>query len=114
MPLDSQTGSIVRRATPADLPGIGRLGALWGTCIDIAGEHAGVVSACMNTAGQIGGVLSPVILALIVRNFSDWTAPLYLSGALYLAGALCWWFIDPRRPIVAVEPHEVAILQGQT
>lgn len=76
------------------------LGASWGTCIDIAGEHAGVVSACMNTAGQIGGVLSPVILALIVRNFSDWTSPLYLSGALYLAGALCWWFIDPRKPIV--------------
>ena len=28
MPPDSQTGPIVRRATPADLPGIGRLGAL--------------------------------------------------------------------------------------
>jgi ribosomal protein S18 acetylase RimI-like enzyme len=28
MPPDSQTGTIVRRATPADLPGIGRLGAL--------------------------------------------------------------------------------------
>ena len=28
MPTDSQTGIILRRATPADLPGIGRLGAL--------------------------------------------------------------------------------------
>jgi ribosomal protein S18 acetylase RimI-like enzyme len=28
MPSDTQTGPVVRRATPADLPGIGRLGAL--------------------------------------------------------------------------------------
>lgn len=79
------------------------LGASWGVCIDIAGNHAGVVSACMNTAGQIGGVLSPVILALVVEKFADWSAPLYLSGALYLAGACCWYFIDPRQPIMAEE-----------
>ncbi|MGH9832110.1 MAG: MFS transporter, partial [Blastocatellia bacterium] len=36
------------------------LGASWSTCIDIAGNHAGVVSACMNTAGQVGGALCPI------------------------------------------------------
>ena len=34
------------------------LGACWGVCLDIAGRHAGVVGGCMNTAGQVGGVLS--------------------------------------------------------
>lgn len=76
------------------------LGASWGTCIDIAGNHAGTVSACMNTAGQVGGVLSPVVIALIVDRYANWNAPLYFSGALYLAGALCWLFIDPRKPIL--------------
>lgn len=76
------------------------LGACWGVCIDIAGSHAGVVSACMNTAGQVGGVLSPIILALVVENYSSWAAPLYFSGLLYLGGALCWLFIDPSRPIL--------------
>jgi ACS family glucarate transporter-like MFS transporter len=38
------------------------LGASWGACVDIAGRNAGVVSAGMNTAGQIGGTLSPIVL----------------------------------------------------
>jgi MFS family permease len=75
------------------------LGASWGTCVDIAGGHAGVVSACMNTAGQIGGFLSPIVTALFVEKYGSWSAPLYLCGALYFLGALCWWFVDPRRPI---------------
>ena len=76
------------------------LGASWGVCMDIASDHAGLVSACMNTAGQIGGVLSPSILALVVDKSANWSAPLYLAGGLYLAGACCWYFIDPRKPII--------------
>lgn len=77
------------------------LGAAWGTCIDIGGNNAGVVSAVMNTAGQIGGMLSPVILALVVDRFTVWTMPLYLMGVLYLLGAVAWALIDPRRQIEA-------------
>lgn len=75
------------------------LGAAWGTCLDIGGSHAGMISACMNTAGQVGGMLSPVILALVVRETGSWSAPLYLTGALYFLGAACWWFVRPDRPI---------------
>ncbi len=77
------------------------LGASWGTCIDIAGPHSGVVSAAMNTSGQIGGALSPVILAFVVDRFANWAAPMYLMGALYLFGAICWLFVDPRRRVLA-------------
>jgi MFS transporter, ACS family, glucarate transporter len=76
------------------------LGASWGTCVDIAGSHAGVVSACMNTAGQVGGFLSPIVAALVVERYASWSAPLYLCGIIYFFGALFWWFIDPRRPIL--------------
>ncbi|MBV6431683.1 MAG: putative sulfoacetate transporter SauU [Bryobacteraceae bacterium] len=75
------------------------LGAAWGTCLDIAGPHVGVVSACMNTAGQVGGVFSPVIIGFVLDQWRNWTMPLYLTGALYFFGALCWCFIDPRRPV---------------
>jgi nitrate/nitrite transporter NarK len=73
--------------------------AAWGSCLDIAGPHAGVVSACMNTAGQVGGFLSPIILTVMVNQFGDWNIALRLSGALFLVGAVCWLFIDPRRQI---------------
>ncbi len=75
------------------------LGASWGTCVDLAGGHTGVVSGFMNTAGQIGGFLSPIVAALLVEKTANWSAPLYLCGLLYLGGALCWWKVDPRRPI---------------
>jgi len=78
------------------------LGAAWATCLDIAGPNAGVVSACMNTAGQVGGFLSPLILAQIVQRFGDWNLALVVSGALFLVGAVCWVFIDPRKPIRAL------------
>ena len=72
------------------------LGAAWSTCIDIGDRHSGVVSAAMNTSGQVGGIFSPVILAVVVQHFSSWSAPLYFTGVLYLAGALCWLWIEPR------------------
>jgi MFS transporter, ACS family, glucarate transporter len=71
------------------------LGACWGVCQDIAGPHAGLVSGCMNTAGQVGAVLSPIILPY----FKDPAVPLCIAGVLYLAGASCWLLVDPRRPI---------------
>lgn len=73
------------------------LGAAWGTCQDIGGRHAGLVAGCMNTAGQVGAVLSPVLLPM----FDDPMVPLCIAGGLYLVGAACWLFVDPRRPIAS-------------
>ena len=82
------------------------LGAAWGTCIDIGGNHSGVLSAAMNTSGQIGGIISPILLAFVVQQFASWSSPLYLTGVLYLLGALCWVWIDPR-PVCTVRNSQV-------
>jgi ACS family glucarate transporter-like MFS transporter len=75
------------------------LGAAWGTCLDIGGNQSGVVSAAMNTAGQVGGFLSPLLVGFVVQHTGNWSAPLYVTGVLYLLGALCWCWIDPRRRV---------------
>ncbi|HEY5313834.1 MAG TPA: MFS transporter [Pirellulales bacterium] len=75
------------------------LGAAWGTCIDIGGNHAGVVSAVMNTSGQIGSILCPIVVTSLARRYNDWNAPLYLIAALFLSGAVAWCFVDPRRKV---------------
>ena len=75
------------------------LGASWGACTDLAGNHAATVSAAMNTSGQLGGVLSPIAFAYLTRTSASWAAPLYVTAALYLGGAVCWYFVHPERPL---------------
>jgi MFS family permease len=65
------------------------LGASWGACVELAGPNAGVVSAAMNTAGQIGGTLSPIVFAWITAHWESAYA-LGLIALLYLVGAGCW------------------------
>jgi nitrate/nitrite transporter NarK len=72
------------------------LGAHWASCIDIGGKNSGVVSAAMNTTGQIGGILSPVLLAFMVDRFANWSLPLYVMAGLYAFSSICWAFVDPR------------------
>jgi sugar phosphate permease len=79
------------------------LGAAWGACLDLAGPHAGLVSGTMNTAGQLGAFVSPILLPYLIGEGSrpeDWALPLLVAGGLYLAGSLCWLAVDPRRPIL--------------
>jgi len=75
------------------------LGAAWGSCVDIGGRRSGAVSAAMNTSGQVGAILSPILVAQVVQRFSAWNAPLYVTGVLFLLGALCWLWVDPTKPV---------------
>lgn len=75
------------------------LGSSWSTCLDIGGNHAGVVSAAMNTSGALSSVLSPLMVTLLLRLYGDWNIPLYVMGGLFLMGAVCWCLIDPRKRI---------------
>ena len=73
----------------------------WSTCIDIGREHSATVGATMNTSGQIAAMASAPIVGYSVKWFGDWNMPFWLLGALFLVGALCWLFIDPKEPVFA-------------
>ncbi len=73
----------------------------WATCIDIGGRYSGVLSAAMNTSGNLGGFLSPIIAAYIVETYGDWSMALYVLAGLYLMAAVCWVFIRADKPIEA-------------
>jgi MFS family permease len=77
--------------------------AAWGTCVDIGREHSAVVSATMNTVGQIGAIASPLIVAYSVEHFHDWNLPLYLLSGLFALGAACWFIIDPEEPVFGAD-----------
>jgi MFS transporter, ACS family, glucarate transporter len=75
------------------------LGAAWATVIEVGRNHVGVVGATMNSVGNLAAMLNPLIVAYSVEWFGNWNLPLYLMGALFLVGALCWTLVDPSRSI---------------
>jgi MFS family permease len=76
------------------------LSACWAVCLDIGRSHAGVVTGCMNTFSNLGGVLTPLVVAYAVERWQSWTFPFYVTAVVYAAGAVLWLLIDPTKPIV--------------
>ncbi len=74
------------------------LAASWASCIEISEVRSGLASATMNTAGQVGGILSPLVLAWLVDRSGtagQWTLPLQTIATLYFVAAIAWCFIKP-------------------
>lgn len=60
----------------------------------------------MNTAGQIGSLLCPLIVAYSLKWFgNNWDISIYFMGLLFLAGMICWCLIDPRKRIFETEAN---------
>ena len=75
------------------------LSACWAVCLDVAPRHAGVVTGFMNTFGNLGGLIGPMVVGLMVDRLGSWTLPLYVTSGVYFAGALAWLTINPNRRI---------------
>lgn len=75
------------------------LAPAWSVAVELGGSNAAVMGATMNTAGQIGGILSPLVLAYVVDRFGSWNAPLHILSGLYFLAAICWLFIKRRQPV---------------
>ena len=75
------------------------LSACWAVCLDIGRDYAGVVTGCMNTFSNLGGVLTPMVVAVAVDRWQSWTFPFYVTAVVYAAGAVIWLVIDPDNPI---------------
>jgi MFS family permease len=77
------------------------LGACWAVCLDIGRDHAGVVTGFMNSFGNIGGLIGPIVVGFAVQRWGSWTLPFYVTATMYVAGAMCWLAIDPSKTIEA-------------
>src|SRR5439155_5663622 len=75
------------------------LGACWAVPVDVAVNHAGVVTGFMNTFGNLGGLVGPIVIGVAVDRWHSWTFPFYVTAIVYAAGAMAWLTIDPNAPI---------------
>ena len=77
------------------------LPAAWATCIEIGRQHAAVVGATMNTAGQVGSLLCPLVVAYTLKWFGSWNVSIYTMAVIFVCGALAWKVIDPTHRVTA-------------
>ncbi len=77
----------------------------WGACMDVGGKYAGSLSGSMNMAGNLAGFVAPSMVAYILSwTNQNWALTFYVSGVIYIIGAVCWMFIDPVTPLDREEP----------
>lgn len=74
------------------------VGVSWAIPLDIGGDFAGSTASVMNMCGNIGGAISPALLAYLVRGFS-WNVPFFVTSVLCVIGALIYGKIDASRRI---------------
>jgi len=74
------------------------VGVSWAIPLDIGGDWAGSVSAVMNTCGNIGGAISPAVLAYLVRGYG-WEVPFLVASGLCVIAAALFLKIDATRHI---------------
>jgi len=75
------------------------LSACWAVCLDVGARYAGVVTGCMNTFGNLGGFVGPLVVGYTVQRWQSWSLPFAITAALYAAGALLWLAVDPTRKV---------------
>jgi MFS transporter, ACS family, glucarate transporter len=77
------------------------LGACWAAPIDIAPDHAGVITGFMNTLGNLGGMVGPLVVGYAVDQWGSWNVAFYITATVYTGGAVAWLAINPTLPIVS-------------
>jgi ACS family glucarate transporter-like MFS transporter len=70
----------------------------WSVTAEIGGQHAGVVSAAMNTGAQIGGAVTATLTPWIAQQFG-WTSSFLTAALVGVAGAIAWLGVDPESKI---------------
>jgi MFS transporter, ACS family, glucarate transporter len=68
----------------------------WNTAVDLGGRSAGTLAGAMNSMGQFGGSIAPVLIGYVLTfSKSGWMLTFYLSAIVYALGTLCWALVDP-------------------
>ncbi|MEO7144955.1 MAG: MFS transporter [Bryobacteraceae bacterium] len=76
------------------------VGVSWALPLDIGGDYAGSVSSVMNMCGNIGGAISPAMLAYLVKGYG-WNVPFLVASAVCAIAAMAFAKIDASQKIFA-------------
>ena len=75
------------------------ISAAWAICLDVGRDSAGTITACMNTFGNLGGAIGPLVMGYAVQWIGSWRVPLLITAAVYVLGGMIALMIDPNKTI---------------
>ncbi|MBI2686447.1 MAG: MFS transporter [Acidobacteria bacterium] len=70
----------------------------WSAVISISGTQVGAACGLMNTGGNLGGGIAPVLTPMIASAYG-WSAGLYFGAVIALIGLFAWLFINPQKTV---------------
>ena len=75
------------------------VGVSWAIPLDIGGDYAGSIASVMNTFGNLGSAVSPILLAYLVGLYG-WNIPFVVCSLLCCAGAMFSLGVNAERKMV--------------
>jgi ACS family glucarate transporter-like MFS transporter len=81
----------------------------WATCIDLTKEFAGSLSGMMNTFGNLGGWLSPIVSAYLAIHYG-WIVALDCAAAVSIASALFFLLVKADLKVDQSEEEKAGAL----
>ena len=79
----------------------------WAAIMDIGGKNTAVAMGFLNCGACLAGVLITPLVGRLIDHLrdagGDWNLVIYIHAAFYVAAGLCWFAIDPDRPLDRAE-----------
>jgi MFS family permease len=79
-------------------------GANWSSIVDIGGRYAGTALGLVNTVGNLGHFVQPVVGQWVFHTLG-WNALFVVYAAAFCVAASMWFFINPDRPFYPESPR---------
>ena len=76
---------------------------MFAVCLDIGCAYAGAMVGAMNTASQIGSLVSSLAYGYLVDHYDNYNLPFIPMAALLAIGASLWLKVDPTQKLIAEE-----------
>ena len=67
----------------------------------------------MNTTGNLGAFLCPVLVERLVAHTGNWNLVLLFFAGVFLSAALCWACLNPNGSVFRPGPAHVAPPKNQ-
>lgn len=81
------------------------VGVSWAIPLDIGGDSAGSIASIMNTFGNLGSAISPLILGYLLGSYG-WNIPFVISSVLCIVAIFFCLGVDPSQVLTSAIPVE--------